>query len=134
MAEEQAIPRILVVDDDPMILTLIEELLKRGQMKPILAETAMEAADILKNQPLPDLMVLDLMLPEISGIDFLKQMRSKPAYRDLPVVILSALAEPDDIRRGLAAGADRYLTKPYLAVNLVKTVREVLATGRITEE
>lgn len=128
---EAHIPRVLVVDDDPMILKLVEELLRRAKMEAVLADSAVEAAEILRKPPLPDVMVLDLMLPEISGIEFLKQMRSKAMFADLPVVILSALAEPDDIRRGLDAGADRYLTKPYLASNLVRTVREVLQTGRI---
>lgn len=101
-------------------------------MEPISAINATEAAQILRQPPLPDLVVLDLMLPEISGIDFLKQMRSKSLFDALPVIILSALADPMQIREGLDAGADRYLTKPYLANNLIKTVNEVLKAGRKT--
>ena len=123
-------PRILVVDDDNSLLKLITVLLERAEMEPILAESAQQAAQILRNPPLPDVMLLDVMLPEISGIDFLKQMREKELFDKLPVIILSALADPDTIRDGLAAGADRYLTKPYLAKNLVKTLEEVLKTGR----
>lgn len=124
-------PRILVVDDDPDLQKLVMTLLQRAGFAPISALNATEAADTLKQRPLPDLVVLDLMLPEISGIDFLKQIRSREEFADLPVVILSALADPKQIREGLAAGADRYLTKPYLANNLVKTVREVLQAGRV---
>ncbi|MAU09427.1 MAG: hypothetical protein CL607_06375 [Anaerolineaceae bacterium] len=123
-------PRILVVDDDPALQKLVVLLLKRADMNPISAMNATEAAQILKEEPLPDLVVLDLMLPEISGIDFLKQMRTKSQFDHLPVVILSALADPAQIREGLEAGADRYLTKPYLANNLIRTVQEVLAAGR----
>lgn len=127
-------PRILVVDDDPALQKLVTSLLQRSQMEPLNAMNAAEAIKILKEDPLPDLMVLDLMLPEISGIRFLKQIRGKKRFQELPVVILSALADADKIREGLEAGADRYLTKPYLANNLVKTVREVLASGRVERE
>lgn len=118
--------RILVVDDDEGVQKLVGTLLSRSNMDPISAKSASEAAQILRQPPLPDLMLLDIMLPEISGIDFLKQMRGKTVFQDLPVIILSALADPKTIRAGLDAGADRYLTKPYLVNNLVKTINEVL--------
>lgn len=118
--------RILVVDDDDGVQKLVGTLLNRSRMDAIRAMTATEAAQILRQPPLPDLMLLDIMLPEISGIDFLKQMRSKTVFDELPVIILSALADPKTIRAGLEAGADRYLTKPYLVNNLVKTIQEVL--------
>lgn len=123
-------PMILVVDDDHALQKLVVLLLERAGYQTISAFNATEAANALRQQPLPHLMILDLMLPEISGIDFLKQMRTKTAFDELPVVILSALADPAQIREGLEAGADRYLTKPYLANNLVKTVQEVLKSGR----
>ena len=122
--------RILVVDDDEGVQKLIATLLQRANMIPTPAMSASEAARILRQPPLPDLMLLDIMLPEISGIDFLKQMRSKSIFDDLPVVILSALADPKTIRAGLDAGADRYLTKPYLVNNLVKTIHDVLNTPK----
>ncbi len=99
-------------------------------METVTAMNASEAALVLRHPPLPHLMLLDLMMPEISGIEFLKQVRAKRQFDDLPVIILSALADPEQIREGLDAGADRYLTKPYLANNLIKTVREVLQQGR----
>jgi len=118
---------ILVVDDDDGVQKLVGTLLQRSNMKPTVAMSASEAAQILRQPPLPDLMLLDIMLPEISGIDFLKQMRTKSVFDQLPVVILSALADPKTIREGLDAGADRYLTKPYLVNNLIKTINDVLA-------
>lgn len=92
--------------------------------------TARDAAQALKERPLPDIIVLDMMLPDVSGIEFLRQMRAKPMFDELPVIILSALADPDKIRDGLNSGADRYLTKPYLANNLVSTITELLRNGR----
>ena len=123
-------PRILVVDDDAALQRLVSTLLKRAEMMPLSATTAGEAAQILKEDPLPDVTILDMMLPDVSGIEFLKQMRSKDRFDALPVIILSALADPDRIREGLSVGADRYLTKPYLANNLIATVQELLQVGR----
>jgi two-component system phosphate regulon response regulator PhoB len=123
-------PLILVVDDDASILKLVEALLTRAGLDCALAENATKAAQILKTPPMPKLMILDMMLPDVSGIEFLKQLRAKQVFDDLPVLILSALADPMQIREALAEGADRYLTKPYLANNLVSTVQEILRNGR----
>ncbi len=125
MSEESTL-RVLVVDDDDGVQKLVATLLNRSRITAIPAMSATEAAQLLRQPPLPDIMLLDIMLPEISGIDFLKQMRSKTVFDNLPVIILSALADPKTIRAGLDAGADRYLTKPYLVNNLVKTMQEVL--------
>ncbi len=121
---------ILVVDDDENVLKLVDLLLKRANMETILVTTAHDAAQALRKKPLPNLMVLDMMLPDVSGIEFLKQMRAKRVFDDIPVLILSALADPDQIRQGLDAGADRYITKPYLANNLLSTVQDLLRSGR----
>jgi len=131
---DEAKPRVLVVDDDPSLQSLIQALLKRAGMEPIPAVTATEAAGILRQKPLPDIVLLDLMLPDVSGIEFLRQMRTKAVFDDLPVVILSALADPDQIREGLETGADRYLTKPYIANNLTKTIEDVIRNGRRKRE
>lgn len=128
--ESDKIIRVLVIDDDPGLQKLVEALLVRASMEPITAMNAAEAAKVLHEPPLPDVIVLDLMLPDISGIEFLKQMRTKNTFDSIPVVILSALADPDTIREGLNSGADRYLTKPYLANNLISTLHEVLRSGR----
>ena len=124
--------RILVVDDDPALQQLITTLLNRASITPRSALNVTEARVAL-DEELPDLVLLDLMLPEMSGIDYLKELRSQDRFESLPVIILSALADPDQIREGLDAGADRYLTKPYLANNLLRTVNEVLKTGRTTQ-
>ncbi len=126
--------RVLAVDDDVELLQLVVTLLKRINIETIGAENAVQAAQILRQPPLPDLLILDLMLPDISGLDFLKQMRARPVFDNLPVLVLSAMAEPQEIRAALDAGADRYLTKPYLATNLLSVVQEMLRTGRRVRE
>lgn len=127
---EQNTHTILVVDDDPALQKLVVSLLRRAGMETLQAIDAHQAQEHLDGDTLPDLVLLDLMLPEISGIQFLQKIRKRSEFDDLPVIILSALADPEQIREGIESGADRYLTKPYLANNLIKTVREVLQHGR----
>ena len=122
--------RILVVDDDPELLQLVRVLLARIGVEAIMAENATEAAQELRSGSLPDLVILDMMLPDVSGVEFLRQMRAKSTYDQLPVLILSALIDPERIRAALDAGADRYLTKPYIANNLLTVVQDMLRTGR----
>jgi DNA-binding response OmpR family regulator len=128
----EAKKRVLVVDDDQELLNLIRVLLSRLGVDVTTAQTAAAAAQLLKNPPLPDLLILDLMLPDVSGVDLLKQMRTKSMFDSLPVLVLSALIDPSQIREALDAGADRYLTKPYIANNLISVAGEMLRTGRRT--
>jgi DNA-binding response OmpR family regulator len=122
--------QVLVVDDDPELLQLVRVLLSRINIEAVSFENAADAAQYLRAEPLPDLLILDLMLPDVSGVEFLRQMRSKPNFDAMPVLILSALIDPDRIRAALDAGADRYLTKPYIANNLLTVVQDMLRTGR----
>lgn len=122
--------RVLVVDDDRDLLRLVSLLLARINVDVTTAESAAIAAQLLMTGTLPDLMILDLMMPEISGIEFLRQIRSHHAYDSLPVLVLSALIDPEQIREALDEGADRYLTKPYIAHNLLTVVQEMLQSGR----
>ena len=121
--------RILVVDDDKGLLDLLERMLTRLGAVPSLVETGGEALETLKNQQF-DLVILDLMLPDIDGLDVLAQIRQELNLDELPVIILSALANPDIISRGLALGADGYLTKPYLPNTLAGRVQTLLEQGR----
>lgn len=122
--------RVLVIDDDPNLQELVRVLLGNIGIDVVSAGTAGAAAQVLRQKPLPHLVLLDLMLPDVSGLELLRQMRAKEVFNELPIVILSALADPEQIRDGLKMGADRYITKPYVAANLTKVVSEVLRTGR----
>jgi two-component system phosphate regulon response regulator PhoB len=123
-------PRILVIDDDADIQELISNLLNMAGLEHIPALNAAAGVEVLKRKPLPDCLVLDLMMPDVSGIELLRQIRGKEVFNDLPIVILSALADPIKIRDGLNMGADRYVTKPYLVNSLTKTIFELLKAGR----
>src|SRR5688572_21167802 len=87
--------RVLIVDDDPEIQMLVDHLLKRIGIETIVVGNASQAARVLRDTALPDLMILDMMLPEVSGAEFLRQMRTKDAFRSLPILILSSLVEQD---------------------------------------
>lgn len=124
--------RILVIDDEPAVQDLIQLLLERFGYELIRALNVSTAVQILRQKPLPDLVLLDLMLPDVDGLELLRQIRATKVFDNLPVIIVSALADSDQIRKGLETGADRYITKPGLAHNLLKTVQDVLKTGRRT--
>ncbi len=124
--------RVLVVDDDQEILTLVRVLLSRLRVETVSVMSAADAAQRLKTPPLPDLLILDLMLPDVSGLEFLRQIRAKSIFDAIPILVLSATIDPDQIRAALDAGADRYLTKPYITNNLLTVATEMLRTGRRT--
>jgi DNA-binding response OmpR family regulator len=123
-------PLVLAVDDDSGILKLIQTLMKRNGIECLTAENATDAAEMLRNPPLPQVLILDMMLPDVNGLAFLREIRQKSMFDQMPVLILSALADPDQIREGLEIGADRYITKPYINNNLVPSVQELLKKGR----
>jgi DNA-binding response OmpR family regulator len=125
--------RILVVDDDPGLLVLMAKMLERIGPKPLTAETGTGALAILEREPI-DLLILDLMLPDINGLQVLKQIREDFRFDSMPVLILSAKADPDTISEGFELGADAYLTKPYLPNTLVSRVRTLMAQGRRTPD
>ncbi len=124
--------RILVIDDDPAMQELIRVILERWGFELITALNVASAVEILRQKPLPDLVLLDMMLPDIDGLELLRQIRETKVFDNLPVIIVSAMADSDRIRKGLDMGADRYITKPAISHNLLKTVQEVLKTGRRT--
>jgi len=122
-------PKILVVDDDPQLLLLLSSMLSRIGPEPDTAETAADGMKKLQDGDF-DLLILDLMLPDKDGFDVLREIRADERFKNLPVIILSALADPDTISRGLELGADGYLTKPYLPNTLTSRVRSILERGR----
>jgi DNA-binding response OmpR family regulator len=123
------VPEIVVIDDDHELLKLIALLLRRIGAQSRTFFDGREALNYLQHD-IPDLVVLDLMLPEIDGFEILRQLRSQSRFDQVPIIILSAKADPDNIRKGLENGADSYVTKPYIANTLIDRVRLLLSTGR----
>lgn len=122
--------RILIIEGNPEELRLIEYLLSRPEFELAAAATAATGARLLRNGMSPDVLILDLNLPDIPGTELLKQMRNRPQFNRIPVIVLADATRPMEIRTALVAGADRYVTKTYMGNNLLKTVFEVLESGR----
>ena len=128
-APPPASDRILVVDDEPDIVALVAyHLAKKGYR----VETATNGLDALRSitQERPALVVLDLMLPGMSGYDALERIRENAATRELPVLMLTARREEADRIRGLLLGADDYLTKPFSPQEMVLRVAAILRRAR----
>ena len=117
--------RILVVDDEPDLLELVRFNLSQAGFRVETAASGREALEQLRRSP-PDLMVLDLMLPDVSGNDICRQVRSDPALADLPILMLTAKSEEVDRVVGFELGADDYVPKPFSPRGLTLRVRAVL--------
>jgi two-component system phosphate regulon response regulator PhoB len=118
-------PYILVVEDEEALATLLHyNLDKEGYRVDICADG--EEALIRIDEKLPDLVVLDWMLPTVSGIEVCRRLRQRPATRNLPIIMLTARGEESDRVRGLDTGADDYIVKPFLMSELSARVRAVL--------
>jgi two-component system phosphate regulon response regulator PhoB len=118
-------PTILVVDDEEDILELVGYNLSRSNYQVRYAATGKEAL-ALTRQVLPDLIVLDLMLPGLDGLDVCKQLKRDPRTAGIPIVMLTAKGEEADVVRGFDLGADDYVTKPFSPRILVARVQAVL--------
>ena len=116
---------ILIVEDEPAILELVAASLRRVGHRPVLAESA-EQAQRLVDDALPDLVILDWMLPGMSGIEYARRLRAEARTRELPIILLTARSEEHDKVSGLEAGADDYLTKPFSPRELQARIKAVL--------
>src|SRR5262245_48130185 len=121
----QETPRVLVVEDEPDIAALIAYQLTREGLRVETASTGDQAFSSIGRE-VPDLLILDRMLPGISGDDVLSSLRAGVATRAIPVLILTAKREQEDRIRGLELGADDYLTKPFSPRELVLRVQSIL--------
>jgi len=126
---------ILIVEDEESILELIAINLHQSGFKPIRSLNA-ESADKLIHEQIPDLIILDWMLPRMSGIDFAKRLKSNTLTKKIPIIMLTAKNEEENMILGLNSGADDYLTKPFSPRELVARIKAVLRrkTPELIEE
>jgi DNA-binding response OmpR family regulator len=111
--------RILIADDDPHILTLVERALTRAGHQVIAARTGAEAVERLQQEQVaPGLVILDVVMPALSGIDVCRYMRMNPSLSSVPILFLTMRANIEDKIAGFGAGCDDYLTKPFNIVEL----------------
>lgn len=118
--------KILIVDDEPNILMTLEYSFKKADFHVFIARDGQEAIDILQNE-VPDLVILDVMMPNVDGFETLAFIKSKPELSDCKVIFLSAKNRSEDIKKGLDAGADDYMTKPFSNKKLIERVYELLS-------
>jgi two-component system phosphate regulon response regulator PhoB len=122
---------ILVVEDEDAIRGMLMMVLEQAGLTPIQAADAEEAQKVLDDST-PDLILLDWMLPGISGVEWARRLKKEPIYRDIPIIVLTARGEEEDKVRGLEIGADDYMTKPFSPKELVARIRAVLRrSGKI---
>ncbi|WP_114971879.1 response regulator transcription factor [Rhodoferax ferrireducens] len=117
--------RILIADDEPNIVISLEFLMKREGFDVQVAMDGEAALRAIATQ-LPDLILLDIMLPKKDGFEVCQQIRANPAWQQLKVVMLTAKGRDTEVSKGLALGADAYMTKPFSTRDLVAQVRQLL--------
>ena len=117
---------ILLVDDEPNLRELLRHMLEIGGFEVIEAEDGFDALDKLAENT-PDMMILDVMMPNLDGVSLCKQLRATARFATLPSVMMSGKTQCHAVQEGLAAGANRYLCKPITVNELIQTVREVLS-------
>ena len=121
-----AAPTVLVVEDDPTILQLLEVNFEMEGFTVLRAEDGalgLEAARASK----PDVIVSDVMMPNMSGVEMVAALKADDATAGIPIILLSAKAQGGDIRQGIDAGADEYVTKPFEPLDLIDRVNALLA-------
>ena len=117
--------RILIADDEPNIVISLEFLMKREGFEVQVAVDGETALQAIATQ-LPDLILLDIMLPKKDGFEVCQQIRANPQWQSLKVVMLTAKGRDTEVSKGLALGADAYMTKPFSTRDLVAQVRQLL--------
>ena len=116
---------VLIVEDEPAQVEVLRYNLEKNGYRTSVAHVGEEAL-MLAEEEEPDLVILDWMLPDISGIEICRRLKSQPKTRSLPVIMLTARGEEDDRIRGLESGADDYVVKPYSPVEMMARVQAVL--------
>ena len=119
---------VLVVDDEPNIVLSLEFLMRRAGFAVDVARNGREALEAL-NGPPPDLLLLDVMMPEFDGYEVCERVRSRPEWNRTKIIMLTARGRDVERERGLALGADAYVTKPFSTRDLVEQAKRMLDAG-----
>ncbi len=121
----KALKKILVVDDDPYILMSLEFLMKKNGYDVMIARNGKEALELVEKQ-LPDLVLLDIMMPDVDGYEICRYIKKTAKIKHAKVVFMSAKSKEADIQKGYDLGASYYISKPFSTRELVKKVNEML--------
>lgn len=118
--------KVFIVDDEIGALTLVTIMLERGGYEVVKAENAAQALEKIDADGVPDLFILDVMMPDMNGIELCRLLKDRDDTKDIPVLILSARSDSRSVVEGIDAGATDYLLKPIFHNNLVEKVRGIL--------
>lgn len=122
--------KLLIVDDEPNIVMSLEYTFKKNDFEVFIARDGIEALEILKLQS-PDIIILDVMMPMVDGYATLEQIKKDEKLQHCKVIFLSAKNKESDIEKGLALGADLYMTKPFSVKKLVEQVNDLASDTTI---
>jgi DNA-binding response OmpR family regulator len=117
--------KILIVDDEPNIVMSLEFAFQKQGYEVFIARDGSEALTIIRNN-IPDLIILDVMMPQVDGYETIKHVKANPAFAKAKIIFLSAKSKPKDIEKGLSLGADSYFTKPFSIKSLITAVDNLL--------
>jgi CheY-like chemotaxis protein len=123
--------RVLVVDDDPDLLTLVEMQLRHHGHRVVTASSGPDALVLVDEKGAPDVAVLDVAMPGMNGLALLTELRARDGLERLPAIFLSARVGPEDIKAGTSLGAV-YLTKPYVMSSLLSAIQTALTQNDVT--
>jgi len=122
-------PLVLIVDDVPKNIQVVAGVLSQSQIRMAVAQNASQAFEILERIS-PDLILLDVMLPDINGFEICRRLKESPVHRDIPVIFLTAKVDPQDLIQGFEAGAIDYVLKPFNPLELRARVQTQLELKR----
>lgn len=126
-------PKVLVIEDEPDILEVIQYNLEREGHKVLVCRNGEQGLSRIRTDN-PDLVILDLMLPGMDGVEVCRQVKSDPVTRAIPIIMVTAKSEESDVVLGLGIGADDYIAKPFSPRELIARVKVVLRRGPLREQ
>ena len=124
---------VLIVDDNKQNVELLREYLESIDVDTIAAYDGIEALDVVARSK-PDLILLDIMMPKMSGFEVCRKLKSDPATRDIPIIMVTALGDLSDIDRGIESGTDDFLSKPINRLELITRVKSLLRLRHLKDE
>lgn len=131
-SKSDKLPVILIVDDNAQNLELIQAYLEDFECKTVVACDGLEALDVVARTK-PDLVLLDVMMPKMSGFEVCRRLKNDPTTSDIPVIMVTALNEFRDIERGIDSGTDDFVSKPVNRLELLTRVRTMLKLKHLSD-
>jgi len=125
--------KVLIVDDNSQNVELLQAYLEELPVETLIAQDGLEAMEKVR-QTQPDLILLDIMMPKMSGFEVCKKLKKDPATRDIPIIMITALNEISDIERSVECGTDDFLTKPVNKLELLTRVKSLLRLRHLKNE